>query len=240
MQITGGGDTRVGYKVGPGRAVLRHLDPVAGDGSPPVIGGRRPRQVDLGSIYGRGHEPGGSVRHGGVGGGGRGVGRLARAQGVDGRNPVVPGGRGFEPRVRVVRVGVPGVGNEVAPRRTPVFGDFDAVPADAPAAIVCRRPPGKIDARRAIRRGGQRRGNTGNRGLRGCGRHPGRLADAHLVDRRDPVVTGGAGQQANVRVGGSGRPRRRHQDAPRPPAVVRNFDPVADEQHASGIGRGGP
>ena len=57
--VGGGGVAGVPDEGGPGlAAVLGNLDPVAGEGGPPVYGGRLPLQIDGISALGGGREPG--------------------------------------------------------------------------------------------------------------------------------------------------------------------------------------
>ena len=90
------------------------------------------------------------------------IGGIGGAHGVDRRNPVVPRGAGRKPGMRMARVGVAGVGDEVGPVRTAVRRDLDLVAGDGGAAVR-RRGPGKVDLRVAARR----RHQLGRRGRRG-------------------------------------------------------------------------
>ena len=133
----------VGLQVDPRGARLRDLDAVAGDPRTAVVGGSDPEQIDLRGRDVVGHEPGGRVGHGRVGGRARDPRRIAHADPVDRRDAVVPRRGRREPAVRVEGGRGARVGYQVLPAPGPVGRDLDAVAGDTRAP---RRP--KAPARR--------------------------------------------------------------------------------------------
>ena len=132
-----------------------------------------------------------------VGGGVRGVGARAGAEGVDRRNPVVARGLRAEPGVGIRRVRAAGVRDQIGPGGVAVGRPLDAVAGDVRIAGVRRPGPAEVDLRAAHGRGRQARRRAGDAGdfgivlnlhvLEGGGIVPGRVLDRFLVVARGRV-----------------------------------------------------
>ena len=123
-----------------------------------------PGEVDLrGPVLRRGQS--GRARRGGDDGV-RDVRRVARTDGVDGRDPVMAGQAGLETGIAVGRLRIARVGDEVAEGGAPVGRDLDLVARDILTAVFRRGGPGEVDLRAPVRRrdqveGRARRGGAG-------------------------------------------------------------------------------
>ena len=238
MSEGGGGGTRVFHQVRPvPAAVFGHLDEIAGDRRAAIVGGSLPFEVDPRGSVGRGRQGGGWVGDHRIRGRGGRVRPLAHARRVDRRHPVVPGARRIQSGVCMLRRGGAGVVHEHLPRGAVTIEDLDAVTRDTGTAVVDRRLPRQVDARRAPRRGRQLGRRIGNHGSGAGPGAPRRVTRAHRIDRRHPVVPGAARIQSLVAMARRGGPRVGHQYRPGGTAALVHLDLVARDRDSTGSDR---
>ena len=220
-----------------------HLDAVAGDRAPAVVGRGRPGKKELAAPprAARNHpEARGRARARELGGRARGARPLAGAGAVDRRDPVVAGGARPEPAVGVAG----GRGGRVGMEHRPAAGSrarpFDAVAGDCSRAARGRSTPAQLDGGRSLGRCPQRPGRARHDILRGGVGHVRRISRPVEVDRRHPVVARDAPRETIVAVARVGVPGIAFQRRPGVTPVRRHLDLVPGDFPPAVVGRSIP
>ena len=179
------------------------LNGVAGDRGPAVAGRCLPVENDAGRSGPARAQVLRRAGRCGVGGASDGARVGPLPLGVERGDAIEPGRAGGETGVQVRSVGVAGAGHEGDPPGDAVGGSLDPVAGDRAPAVRGRGPPGEAElgaSLQAVRHRPEARGRARN------GDFGGRLNDARpvtrarAVDRRNPVMAGGAGVEAGVGV----------------------------------------
>ena len=243
MQVGRGRAAGVGHDFGPTRdAVEGHLDQVALDRAPAVRGRPRPGEEEsVASPQDRSDRPEarGRARNGDIGGCADDARPSAPVHPVDRRDSVVAGAAGAEAGVGVCG----GCGLRVGLKRHPAAasgaGHFDPVAGDRASSVGEGRSPAQRDHGCAPGRGGQPPGCVRHAQLRRRAVDIRGAARSGRVDRRHPVVAGGAPGEAGVTVAGRRAPGIAQSRPPRT-SVRRPFDPVSCDRAPAVLQRGVP